>query len=669
MSIEVTKNGFILNGELLPIYSGTMHYWRLERGLWKDILNNVKSMGFKIVETYIPWGIHEVARGSFDFGTIEKNKDIDTFLKICEELGLKVLVRPGPHINAELTYFGYPKRVLMDPEIQAKTPHGTLCMLTTASKQFPVPSYASEKFYKEVALYFDSLAPILKEHLYPKGCIIGLQADNETCYFFKDNAYTMDYSQDSIKLYQNFLKQRYGNISTLNEKYGTNYKDFMQVYPPIEFNAQHKRELPYYFDWIRYKEYQIIYSLRRIARMWKDRGIDVPVYHNAAYQYWTPMDVVSAEDTEEIDVYGIDRYPNREDYHDYKKMVKYLAGTSKMPFIPEFGSGVWYSFPKTFLPDEEEFTTMSVFMHGIKAINFYMIVERDRWQGSPVTRDNRIRKKYYSFYKDFCTFMSKYEFYKYEKVRSIVLMRDYDYGRFLAMHNSYNLNDFVDIYGGISIPKELFKSSNYFDFKYIDTKDKHPAHNAWLENIGILLDKNNYDYDITDTHLHIENMERYTLIILSSYDFMDESVQQKIIQYAEKGGVVVMGPGLPYLNTDMECTSYFRGITKGENVVGTGKIYYINNYEDIIEIIEKLDIKREYILSNSKLELSLFRSPDKTNELLFIANPTEKEVTSKLYFNGFRKFKNAWKAEDVKGNRQIEIRLKPYSIKVWEVEK
>lgn len=669
MSIEVTRNGFMLNGEILPIYSGTVHYWRLKKSLWKDILNNVKGMGFKIIETYIPWGIHEISRDNFDFGTVDENKDVDAFLKICEDLDLKVLVRPGPHINAELTYFGYPGRILMDPEIQAKTPHGTLCMLTTNSKQFPIPSYASEKFYKEVALYFDNLAPILKHHLYPEGCIIGLQADNETCYFFKDNAYTMDYSQDSIKLYQAFLRDRYGDISILNKKYGSNYKDFMDVYPPMEFNAQDKSELPYYFDWIRYKEYQVIYALRRIARMWKDRGVNVPVYHNAAYQYWTPMDVVSAEDSEEIDVYGIDRYPNKEDYQDYKKMVKYLSGTSRMPFIPEFGSGVWYSFPKTFLPDEEEFTTMSVFMHGLKAINFYMIVERDRWQGSPVTRDNRIRRPYYEFYKNFCEFVSKYKFYKYEKVRNIALMRDYDYERFLAMHNSYNLNDFVDIFGGISIPRELFESNNYFSFKYVDPNDKHPARNRWLENIGIILDRNSYNYDITDTHLHLENMKRYKLIILSSYDFMDESAQQKIIQYVKEGGTVIAGPGLPYLNTDMGYTDYFKGIKKGENIIGNGKIYYIDDYKDIIEIIERLDIEREYTLSNSNLELSLFKSTDDANDLLFVANPTDEEITSQICFSGIRKFKNAWKAEDISGVDKVEIRLKPYSIKIWEVEK
>ncbi|MGJ7046201.1 beta-galactosidase [Thermoanaerobacterium thermosulfurigenes] len=623
-------------------------------------------MGFKIVETYIPWSIHEIKKGQFDFGNIDKNKDINEFLKICEKHNLKVLVRPGPHINAEMTYFGYPKRILMDPDIQAKTPHGTLCMMVRDPKHFPIPSYASKKFYNEVALYFDNLAPIIKEHMYPNGCIIGLQIDNETCYFFKDNAYSLDYSKDSIELYQNFLKQNYLEISRLNKKYHTKYSDFKEIYPPIEFKAQEKKELPYYFDWIKYKEYKIQYSLNKIANMW---SITIPFYHNAAYQYWTPIDLTSSESSGYIDIYGIDRYPNKEEYHDYKKLVKYLCGSSKLPFIPEFGSGVWFYFQKTFLPSEEEFTTLSVFMHGIKAINFYMIVERDRWQGSPVTMDNRIRTQYFTFYKRLNNFLNNYKLYKYQKVRRILLMRDYDYGRFIAMQNSYNLNQFADIIGGINLPQELFKSNVNFDFKYLDKSDLHPSENNWLDNIGRILDRNNYNYDISDTHLNNEEIKKYELLILSSYDFMDESAQKKIIEYVKNGGIVIMGPGIPYLNTDMQYTDYFNNIKIGENILRNGKIYYINNPIDIVEILNMLKIRREYRSSNKDIELSLFKSTENRNDLLFLANSTDNEINTNIVFDGYKKFKNAWNAVDLCGNEKIEITLEPYSIKVLEVKK
>ena len=45
------------------------------------------------------------------------------------------------------------------------------------------------------------------------------------------------------------------------------------------------------------------------------------------------------------------------------------------------------------------FTTWSVLMHGIKGMNFYMIVERERWYGSPVRRDGSIRERHYEFFR------------------------------------------------------------------------------------------------------------------------------------------------------------------------------------------------------------------------------------------------------------------------------
>lgn len=37
-------------------------------------LINAKNMGFSIVETYIPWGVHEPERNEFDYGKKTREK-------------------------------------------------------------------------------------------------------------------------------------------------------------------------------------------------------------------------------------------------------------------------------------------------------------------------------------------------------------------------------------------------------------------------------------------------------------------------------------------------------------------------------------------------------------------------------------------------------------------
>ena len=65
-----------------------------------------------------------------------------------------LLVPPGPLINAELTDFGFPEWILLDPAIQARTAVGSLHLDAAwgfhPPRPYPVPSYASPAFYEAV---------------------------------------------------------------------------------------------------------------------------------------------------------------------------------------------------------------------------------------------------------------------------------------------------------------------------------------------------------------------------------------------------------------------------------------------------------------------------------------------------------------------------------------
>lgn len=141
--IQEQKGLLLPNGQVQPWNSGTFHYWRSDPHLWPDILSNIKAMGFEMVETYIPWGLHEIERGRFEFGEKEPRKNLEKFFQCVHQADLKLVVRPGPHINAELTYFGYPPRIVYDPEIVAKEASGAFSVHDAAPKAFGNLSYAS----------------------------------------------------------------------------------------------------------------------------------------------------------------------------------------------------------------------------------------------------------------------------------------------------------------------------------------------------------------------------------------------------------------------------------------------------------------------------------------------------------------------------------------------
>src|SRR5882724_5789399 len=114
MPIKVRYNGLEVDGNLVHLVSGSVHYWRLDPEKWEAILGQVKGLGFHVIEVQVPWSVHELAPGEFDFGKLDPAKNLERFLSLAEEKGLKLFVSPGPLLNAELPDFGVPQRILED---------------------------------------------------------------------------------------------------------------------------------------------------------------------------------------------------------------------------------------------------------------------------------------------------------------------------------------------------------------------------------------------------------------------------------------------------------------------------------------------------------------------------------------------------------------------------
>ena len=111
------KNGFYLDGEPFVVISGAMHYFRIPCEYWYDRLLKLKECGFNCVETYTCWNLHEPRPGEYDFSG---RLDIERFIKIAAELGLYVILRPGPYICAEWEFGGLPWWIQCDENIEIR---------------------------------------------------------------------------------------------------------------------------------------------------------------------------------------------------------------------------------------------------------------------------------------------------------------------------------------------------------------------------------------------------------------------------------------------------------------------------------------------------------------------------------------------------------------------
>jgi beta-galactosidase GanA len=96
----------LVDGQRLILQAGEFHYFRLPSpDLWRDALEKIKAAGFNGVSLYFDWAYHSPKRGVYDFTGV---RDVDRLLDLTDELGLYVVARPGPYINAETTGGGFP---------------------------------------------------------------------------------------------------------------------------------------------------------------------------------------------------------------------------------------------------------------------------------------------------------------------------------------------------------------------------------------------------------------------------------------------------------------------------------------------------------------------------------------------------------------------------------
>ncbi|KAI1271601.1 glycoside hydrolase superfamily [Xylaria sp. FL0933] len=105
--VEWDHYSFLINGQRLFIFSGEFHYWRYPvPDLWRDLLEKVRAAGFNTFSIYNHWGYHNPLPGVLDFENGAHN--FTEILSLAKELGMYMIIRPGPYINAEANAGGFP---------------------------------------------------------------------------------------------------------------------------------------------------------------------------------------------------------------------------------------------------------------------------------------------------------------------------------------------------------------------------------------------------------------------------------------------------------------------------------------------------------------------------------------------------------------------------------
>jgi beta-galactosidase len=352
----------------LPFYAGAMHYWRVEPARWAACLRQIHGLGLTLVETCVPWRVHEPVAGQLVW---DRERDLARFLDAAHAAGLAVVLRPGPRVGAALTGAGLPDHVLADPACQARTASGSPVWMPAPPRAWPVPSYASAAFRDRVHGWFAAVAEVVRDRLAPGGPVVAIGIDSQAQMFQRLGAYDHDYHPDAIA--------------------GWRETSGLDGEPPRAWDSADAARC---ISWVRFKEQYVAHALAAFARALDDVGLgrvarfhDLPPGHHGLYDLRGIQRAIGGPA-------GLAAHASRGELRELRQRaiaaagnaapvaIAFEVGIGQSPWLPPLDDGAD--------PERERDQLLSLLACGIRGFNLVMAVERDRHHGAAIDRTGKL---------------------------------------------------------------------------------------------------------------------------------------------------------------------------------------------------------------------------------------------------------------------------------------
>jgi beta-galactosidase len=551
MSFSTSKGYFLKNGKPYFVISGEIHYFRLDPKLWEKHLKLLKDSGANTTSTYIPWDWHEYEENKFDFtGETNPARNLIKYIKLCKKVGLDLIVKPGPYILAEYEGQGLPQWLLNKA---SKNAHALDENGNVISPD--LMSYMSDEYLHYSFLWYNEIMPIISEHQESNGGpITMMQVCNEVG-VFQWLSGKIDYNEKVLKLYNEFLVDKYKSIEKLNSTYGTKYYSFEKLSAPVG-KIENKQDYCAYYDFHLFYRHYFTFYLDVLIKKIKSFNIKVQLTHNIPGWIYgnaaeLPMLISTYEEimrTRDDVVFGLDHIP---EFVSFRNAHSDLACNkileAMQPYGPvwaaEFQCGTREHHVKSDANDLETFYFASL-AHGMKSFNYYMFS-----QGINPAGKGFFGKTFYyqtaisakaeksSLYNSINTvndfIIKENENLLLSKAKSEICVGLYKPYFYTELTTSQLLKEKrLDVSKlGLSLNPRFVREEIFF--------------NGLLRGLQTL----NFNYDIKDLqNSSINEFLQYKQLWITATEFMDRDTQKLLSDYVKAGGHLIIYPVIPTLD-------------------------------------------------------------------------------------------------------------------------
>ena len=646
-----------LGTQQVPLYSGAVHYFRLKPSTWRAALEALRSLGLNMVETYVPWGVHELRDGSYDFGQYDPQKDLGAFLDLAHALGMYAFVRPGPNINAELTYFGLPRRVVFDEACQARSARGQPLPFIAPPRMFPVPSFASERFFQEVERWYAETAKVLSTRIWPNGPVVMVQVDNEAAFYFRDAPYDHDHHPDALAKYRAFLEVRYENISTLNSAHGTEYTGWEEALPATRCppDASHpmlRRSL----DLMEFQSELLAGALGRLRGMLHDQLGPLPTVHNSPMgESGLPTSLARLDQI--VDVNGIDYYHRRSDMGAVKARTLRLAGSTRLPYAPEVGVGAppWFAARTD---ADGLHTLLCACAYGLRGLNLYMAVDRDRWYGAPFDELARERPQAEDL-RRVVRALHRTHFHALKRRVEVGILLPTEYARLSrATHTLGALSPSLLALAGAGADAACLRTELGF---------QQPIQLAWSQFVTQFtdaLDQARVPYVFVESDAPKALLDELRVLITPTFEFADPKRLQLMAYFRERGGRVLAGPHSPTLDDQLQPLPAAAASTLEDLQLCAAD----QAQQLIAALIDELDLATPFIVQPESVEATVHEDHSGPR-VVFLVHTHAREVEAELHLPEPMVLVDALTGERYEGTDLVAIPISGHACRMFVCER
>jgi beta-galactosidase len=488
----------------VPMYAGALDYWRVDPDCWAACLASLARLGFRLVDTCVPWNVHEPQAGTWRWTGAH---DLRRFVEAAAAAGLQVVVRPGPLVNAELLYVGLPERIVRDPACLAVTSRNTPAWLPAPPRMVPLPSYASRRFQAEATRWLGAVAEQIEPYQAPDGPVVAIRID---LLLVRLGAYDLDYHPDALAWWTEFAGE---------------------IEPPTAWDPQRAALCA---RWVEFKEYYAARALAWISTALDQAGLgEIARLHSAPPA--GPDAVPLCRLATAVDgIAGHNMHFRARDWRTWGERARLVAGSAPLPVAPELGCGgpPWLT-PATHA--DQRAVALGVLAAGIRGFGAYMAVERERWYGAAVASDGTVADPG-RFFQQLLAALTELDWPRLHRAVSVGLVATRADARY-ALASSV-----VDPLPPTVIDLVAAGPGGSAEFA-LDEEARQ--HRRWYAAVRDALDRADISWIGLDQDCAAERFAAVDLLVMPTIRRVDRGCWAKVCAAVQAGTRMIIGPGKP----------------------------------------------------------------------------------------------------------------------------